>query len=71
MTGSTQPAVPQAFAIQAAENEGMPSRPNSKASLTPVARARRLTGTLTLVPLTQTFGQSTLTEFKVWTDELT
>jgi hypothetical protein len=22
------------------------------------------------VPLTQTFGQNTLTEFKVWTDEL-
>ena len=47
MTGST-PTVPQDFSIQVAENEGMPSRPNSKASLTPVARTRRLTGTLTL-----------------------
>lgn len=48
MTGSTHPTVPQDFSIQVAENEGMPSRPNSKASLTPVARTRRLTGTLTL-----------------------
>lgn len=48
MTGSTRPTVPQDFAIQVAENEGMPSRPNSKASLTPVARTRRPTGTLTL-----------------------
>ncbi len=34
--------------MQVAENEGMPPGPNSKASLTPVARTRRLTGTLTL-----------------------
>lgn len=48
MTGRTHPTVPQDFAIQVAENEGMPSRSNSKGSLTPVARTRRLTGTLTL-----------------------
>lgn len=48
MTGSTHPTVPQDFSIQVAENEGMPSRPNSKASLKPVARTRRRTGTLTL-----------------------
>ncbi|WP_147277363.1 hypothetical protein [Rhodovulum sp. 12E13] len=48
MTDSTRPTVPQDFSIQVAENEGMPSRPNSKASPTPVARTRRLTGTLTL-----------------------
>lgn len=48
MIVSTRPTVPQDFAIQVAENEGMPSRPNLKVSLTPVARTRRLTGTLTL-----------------------
>ena len=48
MTGSTHPTVPQDFSIQVAQNEGMPSRQNSKAPLTPVARTRRLTGTLTL-----------------------
>jgi hypothetical protein len=48
MTGSTHPTVPQDFSIQVAENEGMPPGPNSKASLIPVARTRRLTGTLTL-----------------------
>jgi hypothetical protein len=50
MTGRTHPTVPQDFPIQVAENEGMPTRPNSKGSPPPVARPRRLTGTLTLWP---------------------
>lgn len=48
MTGSTNPTVPRDFAIQVAKDGGTPPGPNSKASLTPVARPRRLTGTLTL-----------------------
>jgi hypothetical protein len=50
MTGSTHPTLPQDFAIQVAENEGMPSRSNFNASLPQVVRTRRLTGTLTLGP---------------------
>ncbi len=46
MTVSTHPTVPQDFSIQVAENEGMPSRSNSRGS--PPLPARRLTGTLTL-----------------------
>jgi hypothetical protein len=46
MTVSTHPTVPQDFSIQVAENEGMPSRSNSRGS--PPAPTRRLTGTLTL-----------------------
>jgi len=48
MTGSTHPRVPRDFAIEVAENEGMPSRPSSKGSSPPAARTRRLTGKLTL-----------------------
>ena len=48
MTGSTHPTVPPDFAIQVAENEGMPSRPNSRGSPPPPAPIRRVTGTLTL-----------------------
>lgn len=48
MTCRTPPAVPQDFPIQAAENEGMPPRPTSNSSVPPVARLRRLVGTLTL-----------------------
>ena len=48
MTGSTHPTVPQDFSIQVAENEGMPTRPNSRASPQPAAPTRRLTGTLKL-----------------------
>lgn len=48
MTSSTHPTLPQDFAIQVAENEGMPTRPNSRASPLPAAPTRRLTGTLTL-----------------------
>lgn len=48
MTGSTHSTLLQDFAIQIAENEGMPSRPNSKRPTLPVTRFRRLTGTLTL-----------------------
>lgn len=48
MTGSTHPSVPQDFSIQVAENEGMPSRLNSRDSLSLPAPNRRLTGTLTL-----------------------
>jgi len=50
MTGSSQLTVPQDFAIQVAENEGMPTRPNSKGSPPPPAPTRRLTGTLSLGP---------------------
>lgn len=51
MTCSTHPAIPQDFAIQVAENEGMPPRPKpSNASLQSIARARRLTGTRKLGP---------------------
>ncbi|WP_322786401.1 hypothetical protein [Pseudophaeobacter arcticus] len=48
MTGSTRPTVQQDFPIQVAENEGMPSRSNSRGSPPPPAPTRRLTGTLTL-----------------------
>ncbi len=48
MTGSVRPTVPQDFPIEAAENGSMPSRLNSNGSPPPVARTRRLTGTLTL-----------------------
>lgn len=48
MIVSANATVPQDYSIQVAENEGLPSRPNSKRSLPPVARPRRLTGTLTL-----------------------
>ncbi len=48
MTSSTHPTLPQDFAIQVAENEGMPTRPNSRASPLAPAPTRRLTGTLTL-----------------------
>ena len=48
MTGHARPTVPQDFPIEAAENENMPSTPNSKVTPPPVARTRRLTGTLTL-----------------------
>ena len=50
MTDHTPPTVTQEFPIQVAENEGMPSRPNSKGSTPSVVRTRRLTGTLTLGP---------------------
>ncbi|GHF75299.1 hypothetical protein GCM10017056_52240 [Seohaeicola zhoushanensis] len=50
MTGGSHPTVPQDFAIQVAENEGMPTRPNSRGSPPPPAPTRRLTGTLTLGP---------------------
>jgi hypothetical protein len=48
MTSSTHPTVPTDFSIQVAKNEGMPTRPNSRASPQPAAPTRRLTGTLTL-----------------------
>lgn len=48
MTSSTHPTVPTDFSIQVAENEGMPTRPNSRASPLAPAPTRRLTGTLTL-----------------------
>jgi hypothetical protein len=48
MTGSTRPTVPQDFSIQVAENEGMPSRSSRRGAPQPLARARRLSGTLTL-----------------------
>jgi hypothetical protein len=48
MTGSAYPTVAQDFSIQVAENEGMPSRSNSRGSLSPPAPIQRLTGTLTL-----------------------
>lgn len=48
MTGRTHPTVPQDFSIQVAENEGMPSRSSSRDAPQPPARARRLSGTLTL-----------------------
>ena len=51
MTCSTHPTIPQDFAIQVAENEGMPPRPKpSNVSPQPAARARRLTGTRKLGP---------------------
>lgn len=48
MTASPQPTVPPDFAIEVAENEGMPSRSNSSGTPLPPAPIRRLTGTLTL-----------------------
>ncbi len=48
MTGGAHPTVPQDFVIHVAENEGMPSRTNSKGARPPPAPTRRLTGTLTL-----------------------
>lgn len=48
MTSSTHPTVPTDFSIQVAENEGMPTRPNSRASPPMPAPTRRLSGTLTL-----------------------
>ena len=48
MTGRTHRTVPPDFAIQVAENEGMPSRSISRGSPPPPAPTRRLTGTLTL-----------------------
>ena len=50
MTSSTHPTVPTDFSIQVAENEGMPTKPSSRASPLPAAPTRRLTGTLTLGP---------------------
>lgn len=50
MTGSSHPTVLQDFAIQVAENEGMPTRPSSRGSPPPPGPTRRLTGTLTLGP---------------------
>ncbi|MCV2880310.1 hypothetical protein OE699_15820 [Sedimentimonas flavescens] len=48
MTVGTHPTVPPDCAIQVAENEGMPTRPNSKGSTPSVVRTRRLTRTFTL-----------------------
>ena len=48
MTSSARPTIPQDFPIQVAENEGMPSRPDSNGSWPPIAPTRRVTGTLTL-----------------------
>jgi hypothetical protein len=48
MTGSTHPTLTQEFAIQVAENEGMPPMPNFEGALLQVVRTRLLTGTLTL-----------------------
>jgi len=48
MTGSTRPTAPKDYSIQVAENEGMPSRSSPRGAPQPPARARRLSGTLTL-----------------------
>ena len=51
MTPRTLQTVPEDFAIQVAEKEGMPSKPNPEGSVLHIARPRRLMGTFT-------FGQS-------------
>ena len=48
MTSSTHPTVPPDFAIQVAENEGMPTSSNSRDHPPPPAPTRRMTGTLRL-----------------------
>ncbi|NKX44466.1 hypothetical protein [Roseicyclus persicicus] len=50
MTASTHPTAPRDFAIEVAENEGMPSRSIATGRPPKPAPTRRLTGTLTLGP---------------------
>ncbi|MGQ3486323.1 hypothetical protein [uncultured Roseovarius sp.] len=48
MTGSAHPTAPPDFAIEVAENEGMPPEPGFKGSSPSIAPIRQVTGTLTL-----------------------
>ena len=50
MTSHEPAALLAAFAIEVAENEGMPSKPSEKGVLQPGKSARGLTGTPTLEP---------------------